>query len=293
MVASDPSDAAMRAARAEGAGERDAGGDGENVAEPAKHAAPRRGIRRLLVPAVAVLAALLGLAIGGVAFGGSDGPRLDAVQQDAWAQLEASGRYDAGSLQLMGGDYGVDAWRGSRDDGGLDCLILTRAEVEPASACLPSDAAGPQAGPSALQTMIHYTGDDGEVSLWAVLSHDIAGTPVVRITRETVNGEFDWRSQFDGVELEQAELLVSAGFEGATLGVAGYDGDQPVWTGAQGRVSRVAIVNGGELIVSGDEPRPSETLVVELVVGTTTYSVDMGGRYGPQLRISRPGAVGG
>lgn len=240
----------------------------------------RRVPRRLLIPILAVVALAVGLVIGRISFGQGLAPSLNAQQQDAWTALEASGKYDAGSVHLVGSKYGVDAWTATRGQEALECLILTQSEAEgtplqsdpsgqPGTGCV--DPSKPRQGQH-LQAGLDYAENGVQYSLWATLVEDINGNPAMIMQRQDTSQGWDWRSQYDEAELALVDVLQAAGFDGTQLSLVGYDGDTPVWTGYDGQQPCVMIVHGADVLRQCGQLAP-ESPPLELTVGTTTYSV--------------------
>lgn len=277
-----------------------AGFQDEAVEEPHEHEQPaseRRGLpRRLLIPVVAVIAVIVGLAAGSYVFG-EHAPAMNAAQQEAWAKLEASGQYDPGSLRLVGSRYDVDAWRATRSESELDCLILSREGV------VPSETGASTMGcinvkldpEGVLQASLNYSDEQTEYSLWATVMKDIIGKPAVVIMRQDISEGFDWRQQFNAAELDDIRVLEGQGFDGENLDVVGYDGDIPVWVGHNQQTCVLVVLPDDAVARQCGGLAPQGPPLV-LVVGGTTYSVQASADYGNLLTLYRttgdPGVQG-
>ncbi|WP_353114287.1 hypothetical protein [Microbacterium sp.] len=207
--------------------------------EPGDPRRPPGRRRALLLGAVTAVAALLvGLGIGWAAFGRDGGTPMTAAQHEVWKNLEASGDYDAGSVQFAGEKYEVAAWQGTKNNGEMRCIILTTGEGGNNSQdCQPAESVknGYFGSLNAQINTPESDGDQNPVQIMAVLATDAAGKTVLLMQRiDSAAMEFDWRSNFSGDELAYAEKLVDAGYKGESLNVVGYVEDAPIWMGDHG-----------------------------------------------------------
>ncbi|MFD5224662.1 hypothetical protein ACFWHT_03485 [Microbacterium sp. NPDC058342] len=245
---------------------------------------PRRA-RRLLVPILAILLVLAGLAVGRVAFGQPGDPAMGAQQQDAWAKIEASGEYDPGSVQLLGSKYGVDVWSATKQDQKIECVLLTRGEG-PSAGC----RSGAQEDQGLdLQVSLDYSEGDDDYMVWVNVTDDITGAPAVMFQRDSMTEEWDWRATFDDDELAIIEELEAAGFAGDGLSIVGYDAGVAVWLYQREKTCVLAPIDGavlqncGELLADSDRP-------LALTVEGTEYQVRASSNEGNTLTIVRPSA---
>lgn len=250
---------------------------------PSREAAqPARPRRRWMLPVIAVVAILVGAALGRfVLGGGADSPRLDAGQQKIWAQLEASGTYTPGSVSLVGSKFGADVWTAHRVESDVDCMILTRGEDH-------TEACGllePEQGDSDLSTVLSYTEDGVEYGLYATISRDLQGNPLAFMQRQ--NQVWDWRSMYTDAELAIASTLEAAGFEGESLIIVGYDGDVPVWLYERDRYCVMIVRDGAVQQECADVGNNSVQTTLVLDAGDAVYVVQPTENRGPVLTITR------
>ncbi|UNK70082.1 hypothetical protein [Microbacterium sp. H1-D42] len=267
--------------------ERDEGqGPPQPPTAPAELAKPPR---RWLAPLAAVLTLLLGFGAGWLAFGRDGGaPAMTGAQRDVWIELQKSDDLDAGSIELVGSKYGVDAWTATKDDGELDCFFLTGgsetggSERYPTPSCVQSDREGNEFG---LQASASIENDDRWETVWASLIEDITGTQVLVMQRQDDDQEWNWRSQYSGDELPIAEFLDSKGFRGDMLQLIGYDGDVPIWL-HQDAQNCVLVATATEISAQACGGLDSAR-ALDLSVPGATYSVRMTDSRGPLLTVIR------
>ncbi|MFC5434035.1 hypothetical protein [Microbacterium suwonense] len=240
--------------------------------------------RAWALPVIAIAAVLVGLGAGWLLFSRDMSVvAMTAAQQDAWAQLEASGDYDAGSIHLVGHKYGADIWMATRGEVHLECLVLTRADAEPTTGCRSDQQDDEDAQ---LQVNSTYQDDGTEYAMWASIAEDIAGNQVAIVQRMDMSQGWDWHSMYSDVELEIVDILEAAGFRGDTLNIVGYDGETPVWVGAQGQICVMIVQDGSVAQQCGDIATDSDQPLV-LTVGDTAYSVSLSSNRGFSLTIER------
>lgn len=238
--------------------------------------------RRWLLPVVTIVAVVLGAGIGWLLFSGQPGPTaMDASQQNTWTKLEASGQYDPGSIHLVGHKYDADVWTATQRDSTVECLLMTRGG-DPVADCRPLDQQSDDA--KSLQATMSFTEGGIEYSMWATLMNDITGNPVAVMQRQDANNTWDWRSIYTPDELTTVDTLVSAGYDGQSLRIAGYDGNVPVWVFMREQTCVMIVQNGaltrqcGVLSIGGDP--------LVLAVADTTYAVSLS-EQGVALTIQR------
>jgi len=188
---------------------------------------PRRG-RILLAVAAAASALLVGLGAGWLLFGRDTGPAMDAKQRSAWTEFEASGKYDAGSIRMLGEQYGITAWYATQEDGSTECLMLTPSK-QVSIGCLPTNREEQGQGYSMpLSTQVRF-GDDEGTTVNGYVVRDVRGTPTV-VMQKWESQASNWADMFSGDERDIAELIVDeTGVPGDFLQIVGYDGDTPIW----------------------------------------------------------------
>ncbi|MFE6735689.1 hypothetical protein [Microbacterium sp. NPDC057650] len=208
-------------------GGREAPAGSETDPPRSARAATRK--RSLFTAAVAASALLIGLGAGWLLFGRDSGPAMTAAQQKAWAEFEASGKYDQGSIRVVGERYGITAWYATKNDLHLECIMLTP---------LPDDVAGCATPPDPKNEDQSFLGElsvnapldkpEG-ATVQAYLVRDTAGEYVAIIDR-WVDAAQDWTTMFQGSELDIAKVIVKeTGTDGNFLQIVGYDGDTPIW----------------------------------------------------------------
>ncbi|MGB4135693.1 MAG: hypothetical protein WA971_03965, partial [Microbacterium sp.] len=258
-----------------------------------------RGRRLLFGVVAAVCVLLIGFGIGWFAFAREAAPGMNAEQREAWAAIEALGKFDSGSVKLLGGRYGVSVWHTLRADGKYECLLLT-VDGQPVAVgdfviqdqqggCQPVDREDADMFGNALYG--HISLPDEEATLvQASVQKDIRGVEVVLIGKYTP-GSYDWRSQYTEDELAMADVLVDQGFEGQSLQIIGYDGDLPIWlTQSPGTCAFLVDMNeglngGGVTRRFCGTPAVGQPLQITGPDGTR-YDIEFG-RRGPQLTIVR------
>ncbi|UJP08856.1 hypothetical protein L2X99_10140 [Microbacterium sp. KUDC0406] len=191
-----------------------------------------RGHRILLTVVAAASALLIGLGAGWLLFGRGTGPAMDAEQQEAWAQLEASGDYDAGSIRMLGEKYGITAWYATQGETKLECLLLT-PDTDNTISCAPApdpkNTDDDQDGWGQLSAQTRLRDEQGSI-VQAIVARDIQGDLTVIMNKWGMTfGDDDWTANFTGTELDIAKTIVAAGYEGNYLRIVGYDGETPIW----------------------------------------------------------------
>ncbi|MEJ1089310.1 hypothetical protein WDU99_13395 [Microbacterium sp. Mu-80] len=267
-----------------GAERRDEGApaDPEAPTEPDAPAPPKRR-RRWLAPVAAGAALLIGFGGGWLAFGGEDAEPMTDAQREIWLELQASDRYDPGSVELIGAQHGVDAWHALSEDGDNECLILTGPDHDPSPACVPQNLA--RENPYALQASTNFEEDGAQIMVWASIIEDIHGERTVTMQRQNVSDGWDWRSTYTEEELPIAEFLDEEGFDGNSLTLLGYDEKTPVWL-SQYNSACLLVATADEMIAQAcDEPDTEQN--IELQLPDRVYRVTMGSMRGPTLTIIR------
>jgi hypothetical protein len=250
---------------------------------PAPAPAPRAG--RWMLALVSAVALLVGLGAGWLVFAGADRTTMTAAQQEVWSDLEASGDYDAGSIQVVGAKYGATTWTATQQDAKRTCVILTRKDQDPAAACRPS--AGDHDGFD-LQVSLDYTEDGDRYILFAALVEDVGGDPVTVIQRQNMtDGGWDWRSQYSEVELAQVDLLEQTGLDGEWLTLLGYDGVIPIWLYQGDRTCLMVVVHDTtEVAQQCGSLTTDPEMPLQLAIGDAVYSA-LDSYRGPSLTILR------
>jgi hypothetical protein len=310
---SDPGDAAIRAPRADGEDPRTAPAETIAPVQGAKHdaadvadvadvadaavpapraadpGAPRAPRRRWLLPLVAAVAVLVGLGAGWLLFDpGVHRSTMTAAQQDVWSELEASGDYDAGSIQLVGEKYGATAWAATQDKAKRTCIVLTRKGLDPATGCRSST--GDYEGFD-LQVNLDYTEDGDQYMLFALLVEDSGGNPVTVIQRQNMTqNTWDWRSQYTKDELTLVDVLESTGIHGESLNLLGYDGTTPIWMYQDDQTCLAVVLNETDVAQQCGTLSTDPDMPLQLMVGDVVYSVSDSPNRGPSLTIIRASA---
>ncbi|MGF2948826.1 hypothetical protein [Microbacterium alcoholitolerans] len=248
--------------------------------------ADSRPTRRWLAPLAAAVALLLGFGAGWLAFGRDDGLSMTAEQRDTWVQLEGANDYDSGSVELIGAQYGVDAWHATKQEGAHECLVLTGGERRPQANCLRADR---ERNPYDLQMSTSLEKDGDTISIWAMLTEDAKGDAVVIMQRQNTSEGWDWRSAYSEEELPIAEFLDASGYDGNSLQLLGYDGDLPVWLHQYDRTCLI-VASATELIAEACGELDA-TANIDLALPGSIYSVRWTDMRGPSLTIIRDAAV--
>lgn len=249
--------------------------------------APDRARRRWLAPLAAAVALLLGFGAGWLVFGRGDEPSMTAEQRDTWVQLEGGNDYDSGSVDLIGAQYGVDAWHATKQDGEHECLVLTGGERRPQASCLPAER---ERNAYDLQMSTNLEEDGDTISIWAMLTEDVKGEAVVIMQRQNTSEMWDWRSGYSEEELPIAEFLDSKGYDGDSLQLLGYDGDMPVWLHQYDRTC-LLVATATELIAEACGELDANTNI-DVALPGSVYSVRWTDMRGPSLTIIRNAAAG-
>lgn len=260
----------------------DATAPGRNATAPGRHR-PRPGIPILLL--AAVVAVLLGLGVGWLAFGrAGGGPGMTGAQRETLVQLDSSGEFDAGSVALVGTKHGAEAWHATKGAGESECLVLI-AEEERQTAC----AEAGQPNSFGLQANLGLQADGEHVMIWAVLLEDTDGERVAIIQREIASGErYDWRSQYSGRDLEIAEFLDSSGYRGDALQLIGYDDTLPIWMTLEPGELCMLVAEPDALIAEGCASLdPSAGGRLDLGTDRAVYQLNLSENMDPVLTIIR------
>jgi hypothetical protein len=214
--------------------ETGAGGAGEEPAGPeSTPSLPARSVRkkRILLAVVALACALLiGLGAGWLLFGHDGAPAMTAAQQKAWTEFEASGKYDAGSIRMVGEKYGVTAWYATKKDLDLECIMLTPAPTDTVGCAATPDSKKDDEGYwGQLSVQLELDKPKGAM-VQAAIVRDTRGEPVAVLDRWNPGPEADWTNMFHGPELDIAKVIVKeTGADGNYLRIIGYDDDTPIW----------------------------------------------------------------
>ncbi|QMU97443.1 hypothetical protein FVO59_09595 [Microbacterium esteraromaticum] len=260
----------------------DATAPGRDATAPGRHR-PRPGIPILLL--AAVVAVLLGLGVGWLAFGrAGGGPGMTGAQRETLVQLDSSGEFDAGSVALVGTKHGAEAWHATKGAGESECLVLI-AEEERQTAC----AEAGQPNSFGLQANLGLRADGEHVMIWAVLLEDTDGERVAIIQREIASGErYDWRSQYSGRDLEIAEFLDSSGYRGDALQLIGYDDTLPIWMTLEPGELCMLVAEPDALIAEGCASLdPSAGGRLDLGTDRAVYQLNLSENMDPVLTIIR------
>ncbi|MEV7631586.1 hypothetical protein AB0N64_04155 [Microbacterium sp. NPDC089318] len=206
----------------------------DDTPAPVESTAPRRRPRIPVLVLSVIVAVLLGVGLGWLAFGrGAGGHAMTDAQRATLVQLDSSDEFDPGSIEFVGAKHGVEAWYATKDLDEDECLVLVAADETAAAAedrrtsCQKTD----EPDTFGLQANLELTVDGERVMIWAVLLDDADGERVTVIQREVLadDGTYDWRSQYSGPELVIAEFLDASGYDGDSLQLIGWDDTTPVW----------------------------------------------------------------
>jgi hypothetical protein len=214
---------------------------------------------------------LIGLGAGWLLFGRASGPAMDAKQQRAWSKFEASGKYDAGSIRMLGEQYGITAWYATQDGAKTECIMLTPSK-QVSIGCLPADR-DKNGGPGIrlpLSTQVEFGDDDGTVVSGVILS-DVNGAPTAMLQKWGMSTqESEWTDAYQDDELVIAKSIVNeAGIEGSSLQIIGYNGDTPIWLSIDQAYCLYAADLGG-IIQQTCDPDPAN---VVLTLPNVSYGV--------------------
>lgn len=249
---------------------------------------PRARHRRPEIPVLilsSLVAVLLGLGAGWLAFHRSDGrPAMTDAQRETLVQLDSSDEFDAGSVVLVGTKHGAEAWYATKDAAESECLVLI-AEESRQTAC---QTAG-EANSFGLQASLGTQLDGEHHMIWALLLEDASGQRVAVIQRElTPEGGYDWRSQYDGRDLEIAEYLDANGYPGDQLQLVGYDDTLPVWMTFDGEKFCMLVAEPtalrAEACSTFDSGRGGR---LDMGTDRGTYQLDLSENLEPRLTIIR------
>lgn len=281
--------------------------DQESEAEPEEvtgRSLPDRARRMPGIPILvlsALVAVLLGVGVGWLAFGRDDGrPSMTDAQRRTLVQLDASDEFDPGSVVLTGAKHGVEAWYATKTADDSECLVLIAAQGAdaPSTSDGAADAEGRQTvcqktgepDTYGLQANVELTIDGERAIVWAVLLEDIDGERVTIIQREVLadDGTYDWREQYSGRELEIAEFLDRSGYDGNALQLIGWDETIPVWMTFDGAQFCLLVAEPTALIAEGCAEFDSSN-GGRLEVGTDRgiYQLNLTQNVDPRLTIIR------
>lgn len=202
--------------------------------EAAKSLADRRRPGIPILVFSAIVAVLLGVGAGWLAFGrGASAAPMSDAQRATLVQLDSSDEFDPGSIVLTGAKHDVEAWYATKEAGESECLVLIAAGATAASAenqqtvCQKTG----EANTFGLQANLDVTAEGERAVIWALLLEDVDGERATIIQREVMadDGAYDWREQYSGRELEIAEFLDASGHDGNELQLIGWDDTTPIW----------------------------------------------------------------
>ncbi|UJP08857.1 hypothetical protein L2X99_10145 [Microbacterium sp. KUDC0406] len=237
---------------------------GETVSSRVARSTTTRSRRILLTVVAAASALLIGLGTGWLLFGRDTGPVLDAKQQQTWADFEASGKYDAGSIRMLGEQYGITAWYATQDDAKTECVMLTPSK-QTSIGCLPTDRHAEEnehGQQMPLSTQVDFDDDEGTV-VGGVVVRDVRGAPTAVLSRWDQSQTWDWTQMYVGDELQIAKNIVAeTGIDGTSMQIAGYDGGTPIWM-SQGEETCLYVADLGGITQQSCEP-DSGDVVIEL-----------------------------
>lgn len=302
-AAPDPP-SASDAVRAGAGSDQEPAAESEAVTGRSLPEQPDRARRMPSIPILvlsAIVAVLLGVGVGWLAFGRGDGSRpMTDAQRRTLVQLDASDEFDPGSVVLTGSKHGVEAWYATKTADDSECLVLIAAHG--ADAAKTSEGAADVEG---RQTVCQKTGEpdtyglqanveltiDGERAIvWAVLLEDIDGERVTIIQREVLadDGTYDWREQYSGRELEIAEFLDRSGYDGSALQLIGWDDTTPVWMTFDGTQFCLLVAEPTALTAEGcAEFDPSSGGRLEVATDRGIYQLNLTQNVDPRLTIIR------
>lgn len=228
--------------------------EGEAVPEPAGGDRRRRTPLGVLALA-AVVALLLGVGAGWLAFGRSGGSAvaLSAEQQQWQSDLVASGKYDPGSVRAVATEEGAVIWAATQDGGARVCLLLGAGE-SPTPSCNQREAVQKEGlwGQVTTERDDEYT---RQIVAQLLLTPD--GEPAVSVgVSEYGSGEGGGLTYANETETRTAGRLADEGFDPNSIWVAGYDGDVPIWTASEAATGRQCLVYDGS---GADAPMACET----------------------------------
>ncbi|MFE6995671.1 hypothetical protein ACFVAE_06910 [Microbacterium sp. NPDC057659] len=241
----------------------------------------------MLAAAVAASALLIGVGAGWLLFGRDAGPAMSAAQQKAWAEFEASGKYDEGSIRMVGERYGITAWYATKKELALECIMLTPAPTATVGCAPPPDPKKDEEGYwGQLSVQLELDKPKGTM-VQAAIVRDTRGEPVAVLDRWDPGPQDSWTNMFQGTELDIAKAIVKeTGVDGGALQIIGYDGDTPIWFAQDGN-NCVYVADTSKVLLKG--------CGVDMFGGTTefggdgvTYSV-RGTERGPVLTVIRGG----
>lgn len=252
--AGGPSGGEGHADRAGGAdaGEASGADDPAERARDGAESSPRASAGRLrshlrMLVIVAVLIAAAGVGLGWLLFGdrGAPGIQLTPEQQQWQNRLLASAEYDAGSLRAVGEEVGVVVWYATKKDGELVCVILSDGENTRPSCTTATDSAI-----QGLHGQFRTPDGENERQIDAQVLLDEEGDPAVTVSSYLLNGEILEFPFATDEEADAAAKLGEAGFDPQTLWIVGRDGDTPLWSAVRPATSEQC------LIYDGSEPDP-------------------------------------
>lgn len=193
--------------------------------------------------AVATLV-LVGIGLGWALFGrsGATAVALSPQQQEWQSALVAGGDYDRGSLRALAVEEGAVIWVATKDDAEITCLLV---------------ATSPSALPSCERTeTVDRIGLFGAVTLESKaqtrrelnvqMMFTASGEPAVAAhVTEFGPGTTNGMTWANVDEAERATRIAEQGFQINSLWIVGYDGDVPVWTGAELDGSQTCLIYDG------------------------------------------------
>lgn len=237
---------------------------------------PRALLQRFWRPLAAGAAVLLAVGVGAgwLLFGRAPdaGLPLTGEQAERRVQLENEGKFDEGSLRVIGQDEEALAWYGTKNDGKLACVVLDvdvpDAELQSSQSCGVIDEVREHGVGTNL--LLGASGASGgpQENLAAQLLFSLEGEPLAVIQRWETDGS-DWLDQFEDADRETAERLTAEGYDPYSIVIAGRVGDLPVWAASRpdpdgGPPHSCLLVPAGEGVATGTmECRPEEETVEE------------------------------
>lgn len=167
--------------------------------------------------------------------------------QQGWEQeLVGGGEYDAGSIRVAATEANVVIWSATKADGASTCLVFSDGEVFRPT-CNATESVRSSGMDAALTVDVD---DELKRQVAAQLFLTLDGRPAV-VSNSFLYGEADDYGMFyDEDQVQIAENLVALGFERASLWIAGYDRDTPVWAATRTATGQTCVVYDG----SGEAP---------------------------------------
>ena len=193
--------------------------------------------------AVATLV-LVGIGLGWVLFGrpGTATVALSPQQQEWQSALVADGGYDLGSLRALAVEEGAVIWVATKDDGETTCLLLATSP-SPLPVCDRTETVE-SAGLFGAITLESKAENRRELNVQMMFT--ASGEPAVAANvTEFGPGATNGMTWSNADEAEKAERIADQGFQINSLWVVGYDGDVPVWTGAELDGNQTCLIYDG------------------------------------------------